>query len=31
MSNGFCFDFLNKYMQVFMVLSIEEIEILKNI
>lgn len=25
------FDFLNRYMQVFMVLSIEEIEFLKNI
>lgn len=28
---AFYFDFLNRYMQVFMVLSIEEIEILKNI
>lgn len=28
---AFYFDFLNRYMQVFMVLCIEEIEILKNI
>lgn len=28
---AFYFEFLNMYMQVFMVLSIEEIEILKNI